>query len=173
MPKKTFHLFILFLVFSAVPSLVHADNQTVFGPRIFEIGRWHVLLSVHTFNVEDPGEGVITITKDTHDELIRGGFVFFNTTFIPLREFLVGDELVFEKELTLKSINFITVFLRGTPGASVTIEVNKAGDPVPPPEVFLSADPETILLGESSTLTWRIRPYRYLCNRAGSRRCRC
>jgi len=153
-PKKTFHLFILFLVFSAVPSLVHADNQTVFGPRIFEIGRWHVLLSVHTFNVEDPGEGVITITKNTHDELIRGGFVFFNTTFVPLRDFLVGDQLVFEKQITLQSTNFITVFLRGTPEASVTIEVNKAGGPVSPPEVTFSADPQAITLGESSTLAW-------------------
>ena len=156
MPKKTFYLFILFLVFSAVPSLVHADNQTLFGPRIFEIGRWHVLLSVHTFNVEDPGEGVITITKDTHDELIRGGFVFFNTTFVPLRDFLVGDQLVFEKQITLQSTNFITVFLRGTPGASVTITVNTKDTTVPPPEVVFSADPQTITLGGPSTLEWAV-----------------
>ncbi|MGD8894377.1 MAG: hypothetical protein PVF94_15200, partial [Desulfobacterales bacterium] len=154
MPRKVCSLFIFLFLFFAVPSLVHADNQTAFGPKIFEIGRWHVLLSFHSFNVENPGEGVITITKNNPDELIQGGFIFFNTTFVPLREFLVGDELVFEKELSLQSVNFITVFLRGTTGASVTIEVNRAVGPVPPPEVSLSADPPTITLGESSTLAW-------------------
>ena len=156
MPKKVFHVFIFLFFFSAVPSLVHAENQTVFGPRIFEIGRWHVLLSVHTFNVEDPGEGVITITKNTPEEQIRGGFVFFNTTFVPLRNFLVGGQLVFEKHITLQSTNFITVFLRGTPGASVTIEVNTKDTTVPPPEVVFSADPQTITLGEPSTLEWAV-----------------
>ena len=73
-----------------------------------------------------------------------------------LHDFLVGDELVFEKEITLRSINFITVFLRGTPGTCVTIEVKKAGGPIPPPEVSLSADPQTITLDESSTLSWNV-----------------
>ncbi|MEA1948214.1 MAG: sugar-binding protein, partial [Thermodesulfobacteriota bacterium] len=156
MPKKTFYIFILFLVFSALPSLVHAENQTVFGPRIFEIGRWHVLMSVHTFNVEDPGEGVITITKNAPEKEIRGGFILFNTTVVPLRNFLTGDEIVFEKEITLRSINFITVFLRGTPGASVTITINPEGAPALPPEVFFSADPQTITPGKSSTLSWNV-----------------
>jgi len=71
-PKKVFHVLIFLFFFSAIPSLVHADNQTVFGPKIFEIGRWHVLLSVHSFNVEDPGEGVVTITKNTPEKQIRG-----------------------------------------------------------------------------------------------------
>ena len=154
MSRKVFCLLLFLFVFSAISSLVHAENQTVFGPRVFEIGQWHVHFSVHTFDVEDPGEGIIRITKNTPEEQIRGGFVFFNTTLVPLRDFLVGDDLVYEKEITLRSGNYLTVFLRDTPGASITIEVNKAGSPVPPPEVTYSADPQIITTGESSTFTW-------------------
>jgi RHS repeat-associated protein len=154
MPRKVCCLFMFLFICSAFPSLIHADNQTVFGPKSFEIGKWHVHASVHTFNGEDPGEGIVTVTKNTPDKPISGGFILFNTTLVPLHDFLVGDELVFEKGITLRSINFITVFLRGTPGASVTIEVNKEGGPIPPPEVSFSADPQTITLGGSSTLTW-------------------
>ncbi len=154
MYRKICCLFIFLFICSALPSWVHADNQTVFGPTSFEIGKWHVHASVQTFNVEDPGEGIVTVTKNTPDKPISGGFILFNTTLVSLHDFLVGDELVFEKGVTLRSINIITVFLRGTPGASVTIEVNTAEGPIPPPEVSFSADPQTITLGESSTLTW-------------------
>ena len=154
MSRKVFYLFLFLFIFSAISSLVHAENETVFGPRVFEIGQWHVHFSVHTFDVDTPEEGIITITKNTPEQQIGGGFVFFNTTFVPLRDFLVGDEFVLEKGITLRSINLLTVFLRGTPGAAVTVEVSKAGSPVPPPEVTFSADPQIITPGESSTLTW-------------------
>ncbi|RZB33972.1 MAG: hypothetical protein SRB2_03365 [Desulfobacteraceae bacterium Eth-SRB2] len=156
MPRKVCCLFMFLFICFAFPSLIHADNQTVFGPKSFEIGKWHVHASVHTFNVEDPGEGIVTVTKNTPDKAISGGFILFNTTLVPLRDFLTGDQVTFEKDITLRSINFITVFLRGTPGACVAIEVKKAGGPIPPPEVSFSADPQTITLDESSTLTWNV-----------------
>jgi RHS repeat-associated protein len=156
MNRKVCCLFILLFICSAFPSLIHADNQTVFGPKSFEIGNWHIHASLQKFNVEDPGEGFVTITKNTHDKSINGGFILFNTTVVPLQNFLTGDEMVFEKEITLRSINFITVFLRGTPGASVTITINAGGIPSQPPIVSFSADPETITLGESSMLSWNV-----------------
>ena len=156
MYKKISCLFIVLFICFAFPSLIHADTQTVFGPKSCEIGNWHIHASVHTFNVEDPGEGVITITKNTPDKSISGGFILFNTTLVPLHDFLTEDDLVFETEITLKSFNLITVFLRGTPGASITITINAGGTPVLPPEVVFSADPQTVTLGESSTLTWNV-----------------
>jgi RHS repeat-associated protein len=156
MNRKVCCLFILLFICSAFPSLIHADNQTVFGPKSFEIGNWHIHASVQKFNVEDPGEGFVTITKNTPDKSINGGFILFNTTVVPLQNFLTGDEMVFEKEITLRSINFITVFLRGTPGASVTITINAGGIPFQPPVVSFSSDPETITLGESSSLSWDV-----------------
>ena len=156
MYRKAACLFIFLFICSAFPSLIHADNQTVFGPKSYEIGKWHVHASIHTFNVEDPGEGVVTITKNTPDKHISGGFILFNTTVVPLQDFLTGSEIVFEKEITLRSTNFITVFLRGTPGASVTITINSEGTPALPPEVSFSTDPQSITLGESSMLSWSV-----------------
>ena len=156
MYRKVCCFFIVLFICSALPSLIHADNQTVFGPKSCEIGNWHIHASVHTFNVENPGEGVITVTKNTPDKSISAGFVLFNTTLVPLRKFLTGDDLVFEKEITLRSINFITVFLAGTSGASVTITINAGGIPSQPPEVSFSPDPQTIALGESSMLSWNV-----------------
>ncbi|MBW2012744.1 MAG: hypothetical protein JRI69_03005 [Deltaproteobacteria bacterium] len=134
MPKKICCLFILLFICLVFPSLSHADNQTVFGPKDCKIGRW----------------------KNTPEKQIRGGFILFNTTIVPLRNFLTGNEVVFEKEITLRSINFITIFLRGTPGTSVTITINSGGTSALPPEVTFSADPQTIALGESSTLAWNV-----------------
>ena len=156
MYRKICCLFIILFICSAFPSLIHADTQTVFGPKSFEIGKWHVHASVHTFNVADPGEDIVTITKNTPDEPITGGFILFNTTIVPLQDFLTGDDVVFEKEITLRSTNCITVFLRGTPGASITITINAGGTPDLPPEVSFSAEPQTITLGESSTLSWNV-----------------
>ncbi|MFZ0448383.1 MAG: hypothetical protein WAL98_04010, partial [Desulfatiglandaceae bacterium] len=156
MYRKICCLFIFLLVCSAFPSLIHAEDQTVFGPKSFEIGWLHIHASIHTFNVANPGEGVVTITKNTPEQSITGGFILLNTTLVPLRDFLTGDDLVFETEITSRSTNFITVFLRGTPGASITITINAGGTPVLPPEVTFSADPQTITLGESSTLTWNV-----------------
>jgi RHS repeat-associated protein len=154
MSRKVCCLFVLLLIFFVFPSLTHADNQTVFGPKSFEIGKWHIHASVHTFHVEDPGPGIITVTKNTPDKSINGGFVLINTTIVPLQDFLSGSNTVFEKELSLRSLNLITVFLRGTPGASITITVNAGATPDQPPEVTFFADPENITLGESSTLSW-------------------
>ncbi len=156
MYRKICCLFILLFICSAFPSLSHADDQTLFGPKSFEIGKWHIHASVHTFHTEDPGESLISITKNTPDKSISGGFVLFNTTIVPLQDFLTGSDVVFEKEITLRSINFITVFLRGTPGASITITINAGATPALPPEVTFSADPQTITLGESSTLSWNV-----------------
>ena len=154
--RKACCIVIFLFICSAFPSLTHADNQIVFGPKSFKIGKWHVHASVHTFKVTDHGEGVVTITKNTSDKPISGGFILFNTTVVPLQDFLTGDEIVFEKEITLRSTNFITVFLRGTLGASVTITVNAGGIPALPPEVSFSADPQNITLGESSMLSWSV-----------------
>ncbi|MBW2406922.1 MAG: hypothetical protein JRF17_06100, partial [Deltaproteobacteria bacterium] len=156
MPRKICCLFIFLILCSVLPSLIHADNQTVFGPKSFEIGKWHVHTSIHSFTVEDPGEGVVTITKNTPDQPISGGFILLNTTLVPLRYFLTGDEITFEKEITLRSINFITVFLKGTPGASVTITINSGKTPALPPEVSFSVNPQTVMPGESSTLSWNV-----------------
>lgn len=153
MSRKFFYLLAVLFIFSAIASQAYGNGETVFGPEDFKIRRWHVHLSFHRFRVDDPGAGVIVITKNTPNKKIRGGFLLVNRRFIPIRSFLVGSDTVFEKEISLRSRNRMTVFLRGTPGASISIEVRKKSA-ILPPEVSFSADPQSISLGNSSTLTW-------------------
>jgi len=58
---------ILFLVLIILgnPSTSFAQGQSVFGPKDFRIGMMHFHLSVHSFNVEGRGDGIILVTKKT------------------------------------------------------------------------------------------------------------
>jgi len=152
--KKALCLVSVLVALWAVVPMVHAESETVFGPSDFEIGSWHIHFSRHTIHVDDPGDGLIVITKNTPDEEINGGFLFFNRRLVPLRTFLAGDDLIVYKDVRLRSTNRLTVFLRGTPQASVSIEIRKVDSPIPSPEVSFSADPLSVLPGDASTLTW-------------------
>jgi len=153
MSRKILSLFTILFIISAVFAPVYAD-QTVFGPKDLKIGRWHVHFSSHRFKVNDTAEGVLTIVKNTPDKKIRGGFCFLNGKYIALRNFLKGTGTFFEKDVNLRSKNRLVVFLRGTRGASVKMEIKKKGTTTPPPEVTLTANPSTINGGQSSTLSW-------------------
>ena len=153
MPKKALCLFALVFILSSISLPIYAQNQGVFGPKDLTIGWWRIHLSLHHFSVNDPGDGIILITKNTPEKRIRGGFLVLNGRFISVRNFLTGTDTVCEKEISLRSTNHLMVFLSGRPGASISLEVKKRSS-VQPPEVSFSADPPTIILGESSTLTW-------------------
>jgi len=150
--KKILSLFVILFIISAIAAPVYAD-QTVFGPKDLKIGGWHVHLSSHRFSVDDTSDGVLTIVKNTPNKKIRGGFCYLNGKFIGLRSFLRGTDTIFEKDVNLRSNNRITVFLRGTRGASIKIEIKKKGA-TQPSEVTFTADPATIYVGQSSTLSW-------------------
>lgn len=156
MLRKICWLFIVLFTCPIFTLLVYADNQTFFGPKSYEIGKWYSHSSIHIFHVANPGKGVVTISKNRPDKPISGGFIILNATFIPLQDFLTGQDVLFKKEITLLSHNVITVFLRGNPGAPVTITIDSGGTPVQPPEISFSADPPVISLGESSTLSWHV-----------------
>ena len=153
MPKKTLCLFALLFILFTIASPTSAQDRTVFGPKDLTTGWWRIHLSFHHFTVDDPGDGVILITKNTPEKRIRGGFLFFNGSLFSIGSFLVGTDTVYEKEVSLRSTDSLMVFLSGRPGASITIEVKKKSS-IQPPEVTFSADPPTIILEESSTLTW-------------------
>jgi len=153
MPRRALCLFTLLLILFTIPSPTSAQDQTIFGSKDLTIKWWPVHLSFHRFTVDDPGEGVIIITKNTPNKKIRGGFLLFNRRFISIRSFLVGTDTVYEKETSLRASNRLLVFLRGKPRASITLEIRKKST-VHPPEVTLSADPKTIEVEGSSTLSW-------------------
>ena len=111
---------------------VHAQGQTVFGPEECTIVKHNTHFSHHEFRVDDPGKGIIIITKETPDKEIRKGHILFNGKMISLREFLGGEEAVFlQDDLALRTKNHIMVFLQGTKGASITIEIWRAEGLIP------------------------------------------
>ena len=162
--KFPYFLAVLF-IFSVIAPPIYADDQTVFGPEVFEIDEKGVHLSIQKLNVDDHGKGFIIVTKNTPDKRIKDGFIRFDKKVkkkgklhkkgsIRLRKFFRGKKLVFEKKIKLRHANYLTVYLKGTPEASVTIEIKKADGAIPSPVVTFSADPQSIKLGQSSTLTW-------------------
>jgi hypothetical protein len=146
---------ILFLVVVLVffPAISSAEDQSVFGAKDFRIGWMHFHLSIQFFSVDARGEGLIFVTKKTPDKRMDGGFLLLNGQIIGLDDFLSGKDHTTERRISLRCRNFLTVFLRGTPGATVSITVKK-GTTAAPPEVVFQAVPQGITLGENSTLQW-------------------
>ncbi len=146
------NLLMVCLVLS-ISAKVFAGTQTVFGPETFTINKFHVNLSNRIFRVDESCDAVITIQKNTPAMNISSGFLIFNWRLIPLTEFLKGGELAFHLDAAVKSLNNLTVFLAGKPGASVQILISKK-EILPPPEIDFISESHTIISGESTLLTW-------------------
>ncbi len=130
-----------------------AQGETLFGPKEYKISRWYFRFSINRFKLDGTGEAILRVTKNTPQKSIWGGWVFLNRDYISLDSFLEGGDTVFERAVSLRSRNLLTVSLWGKPGASITIEIEEKAN-IPPPEVSLFADPSTIMVGEPTTLTW-------------------
>jgi len=135
-------------------TVVSAAEQTVFGPIDCRIGAHKIHLSRHTFPVDNASDGYLAIQKNDLNSRIKGGFLFFNNGLISIRTELLGSEDIFFKDVTFKPTNHLTVFLWGTPDASVAIEFKRLDSPLPPPEILLAAEPATLVLGEVGNLIW-------------------
>jgi hypothetical protein len=142
---------LILLALLSTPSF--ATEDMVYGPKDFTISRWLIHLSHHTFSVDGPGEGRLFVSKKSPDKRIEGGFVLLNDQLFGLHDFLLGKDESMEREVALRTTNYLIVFLRGTPGATLSLEVRK-GATTPPPQVSFQAEPQAIDLGETSTLSW-------------------
>lgn len=151
--RMIIHLLTVCLVLS-IAEPVFADDRAVFGPEIFTINKFHVNLSNRTFRVDKACDAVITIRKNTPDMNISGGFLIFNWRLVPLTEFLKGSEAVYHADVAVKSLNSLTIFLGGKPGASLQVLISRKGEILPPPEIDFISESNTIIAGESTLLTW-------------------
>jgi len=132
-----------------------AGEQLLFD-KVFAISNWHLHVSQHSFDADNPGEGQLIVSKNTPQKQIQRGFFVLNGAFTFLRNFLVGDEIVFEKDVTLKAANTLFVFLLGDPGASISLQINHTEGTTPAPKInAFTADPSKIKRGASSTLSWQ------------------
>ena len=127
--RKLFNFLAFLFIFSIISSIAYANGQTVFGPKDCTIKWWHTHISLHTFEVNDLSDGLIIIAKNTPNKKIKAGYIILNWGFIGLEDFLSSSDTVFEKNISLKSENNVIVFLRGTPGASLAIEIRQKSVP--------------------------------------------
>jgi len=123
MSRRRIVVFTFFLFCGLSFSVSDVFSATVFGPQELTISRWRSHLSRHAFELDQGGDGLIELSKNTPQHEINGGFIFFNKKLIRLRGFLTGDDLTLEKEVRLESTNRLFIFLRGTSGAAVTLRV--------------------------------------------------
>ena len=143
-----------FLAILCIPvSGLCAENGVVFGPRDFTVGSWGVHASVHRFECAANGEGSLVVSRRTADKAFKGGFVLVNNSFFSLHEFLEGSQPVFVAAVNLRKTNVIGLTLIGAPGAALSIEV-RANGVVNLPQATFSATPQSIALGQASTLQW-------------------
>ena len=134
---------------------VVADDAVVCDTGNLSIGAWQVHLSRHTLRSGQPDKAYLKISKQTPGLDIRAGFLILNYRLIPLSRFLNGPETTFQRKIKLRQTNRLRVFLIGSPGASIRITVHAAAEnQPPPPSVAMSATPQTIDAGATSTLSW-------------------
>lgn len=123
--KRLYPLVVLSILLLA--SSAFAGQMTVFGPKDYEIQRWHLLISFDQFRVDQPGEGVVLISVNKPTRKISRGYVHLNGHLSTLGDLFGGGKNVLEKDVALKSRNQLVIFLLGSPGASIRVEVRKKG----------------------------------------------
>ena len=142
----------LFLLLGLFLGTASAGEATLFGPKQYLRTTGSPNVYSDTFSAI-PGQGVLIVRNGDAD----GGHR------VTSAEVLVNGEQIFgpsdfkkhvyhmEAAVNLAENNSITVEVRSKPGSYLTIELIEDIDP---PTATISADPGTILVGESPTLTW-------------------
>jgi hypothetical protein len=144
---------ITFVIIISLSSSALAGEQLLLD-EILTISNWYVHASQNSFAAEEDQEARIKITKNTSDKEIRRGVFVLNGAYTFLRDFLIGDELVFEKNVSLNADNSLIVVLLGQPGAQISFQVIADDGPEPSPEISaFTAEPLSLKRGESATLT--------------------
>ncbi len=149
----------IFMVLLLIPVSIfllpdRSGGETLFSADGLAINSWHVHYSFHRFEVDTPGKGHVSLSKATPEKDIRNGLLIFNEKIILLKSFLNGDNVFFEQEVTLQTVNRLHLFLWGTPGASVGLAINATANPLPPMIIAFSANPSGIFPDETSRLAW-------------------
>lgn len=144
-------VYMVVILFISLPSLLLAS--TIIYENTYIIGKHHKIVSATKFHTDNPGAGIITITKNQSSGAIKNGYICLNGKYIRLHRFLKTDEMVLEKEVTVKAVNHLIVMLTGHTNASLQITIKRKETPQLP-AVTISTNPSSINAGGSSTLTW-------------------
>ncbi len=142
----------LCLILGVFAGTSFATEVTVFGPNQYVRTKGKPNVCTDTFAATS-GEGVLKVKNGDQDggHRLSSAKVFINGEQIFGPSDFNQQVYLLESPVSLTETNSIEVELRSKPGGYLTIEITQEVDP---PTVSLSAGPETILLGESATLTW-------------------
>ncbi|MBW2604834.1 MAG: hypothetical protein JRE28_11050 [Deltaproteobacteria bacterium] len=146
----------LCLILSVFAGNSFATQVTVFGPNQYVRTTGSPNVFTDTFTAIS-GEGMLIVKNGAIDgdsritDAISSASVYINGEQIFGPSDFNKNAYLLQAPVNLTENNSITVELASSPGSYLTIEITEEVDP---PTVSLSTVPETILLGESATLTW-------------------
>ncbi len=151
----TVWFFFLLVNLSISVSASASESSPVFE-KTLSISSWHVHLSHHRFPAAGGGSATLKMTQWAPSGAIKDGLVTLNGRFIHLRHLFSSAESVFIIPVTLIEENHLIVFLFGTPGSGLKLEMFRdASTSIPPQIVSFEADPPSIQRGQSSLLRWQ------------------
>ena len=155
--KKTIMitLFLLLSLFLGTSSAV-AGEVTLFGPKQYVRTTGTPNVYTDTFSAI-PGEAKLTVKNGNWDGSERITDAISSASVAVNGEEIFGPDdfnqqvYLLEAPINVAEDNSISIELASNPDSYFTIEVTQE---VAPPTVSISADPESIMVGESATLTW-------------------
>jgi len=155
--KKTIRitLFLLLSLFLGTSSAV-AGEVTLFGPKQYVRTTGTPNVYTDTFSAI-PGEAKLTVKNGNWDGSERITDAISSASVAVNGEEIFGPDdfnqqvYLLETPINVAEDNSISIELASNPDSYFTIEVTQE---VAPPTVNISADPESIMVGESATLTW-------------------
>jgi hypothetical protein len=137
----------------SVTVTVSKHEAILFGPKKYMWTKGPADVYTDTFSAS-PGEATLTVENgDAHgSKRLDDALISLNGQQLFGPNDFSQDVYLLEASVTLTENNSITVeLITGRRGCYLTITVKREVDP---PTVTITADPETIQVGESSILTW-------------------
>ncbi len=150
-------LITLFVLLALFAGMSFASEVNVFGPEQFERTSGAPDVYVASFTAI-PGDGWLSVKNGSQTgdsrivdalssaQVFLNGEEIFGTSDFNQRVYLL------EAPVTLADVNSLSVELGSSPGSYLTIEIIQEGNPTP--TVTITANPTSVMVGESSTLSW-------------------
>ncbi|MEW6078558.1 MAG: hypothetical protein AB1724_12145 [Thermodesulfobacteriota bacterium] len=129
-------------------------DKAVFGPK--QYSRTTAAQNVYEDSftaAEGSGELMIRNCEEGSIHRVTSARILLNDVPVFTPEDFKQNQFVLKFPLSLSQSNNLKIEISGKPGTYLVIEIRQGGV-TNPPTVSLSADPETIAGGGSSTLTW-------------------
>ena len=155
--RRRLYLFVFLFLLLSIFSTALGSEVSVFGPEQFMRTAGTPDIFFNTFSASS-AEGKIIVRNGsrTGEDRIIDSISSAVVTLNGAQIFGPGDfkqqVYILEASVNLSGNNTLSVELASSPDSYLTIEILQEG--MGPPAVTLNSDPDSILLGETSTLTW-------------------